>query len=386
MKPAFFCTVSVITMSLSILACKEKPVYEHRNPTVQITVNDDIDSGFAVSSYISEFEFVALQQTPKSIIGEINKIAVCDNKIYVVDRFVGNAVFVFDKKGQFLWRLGSLGHGEGQYSYPHDIIVDSVRHEVKVLDSENMRINVYSTKDGRFLYTKSLNFKSSRFTETSKFTFFIGSNESLIATVDNGNKNVARFFPRKAGLARPSYESFHAVNDSVLLFQINYVDTIYRIQDDLIFPYVSINYGKEGVPPGDIDKYGGRDPSKSYQEKRITYRYYFETNGYIFFTFIQNKRLYANLYSKSLKTIKTFPYDAVKNDITFEDHFPVIQATTRQGDFVAVVNGNMMTSRITNALQSTKIDSSLLKKIVKLKSEQDPEKTINPVLMFFKFK
>jgi hypothetical protein len=55
----------------------------------------------------------------------------------------------FTKDGKYLGAWGTLGTGEGQFSIPHGIVIDS-KDRLYVADRNNARIQVYST-DGKLL-------------------------------------------------------------------------------------------------------------------------------------------------------------------------------------------------------------------------------------------
>ena len=56
---------------------------------------------------------------------------------------------VFDEKGGFIHVIGSSGRGDGQLSYPYDVVVDS-QGNYFVADSNNHRVSVFDS-NGQFL-------------------------------------------------------------------------------------------------------------------------------------------------------------------------------------------------------------------------------------------
>lgn len=67
-------------------------------------------------------------------------IAVDSQYVYVVDH--SNRIQVFDKEGQFVMAIGSSGSGPGQLNKPEDIEVDS-SGRIYVADSGNNRIQIF---------------------------------------------------------------------------------------------------------------------------------------------------------------------------------------------------------------------------------------------------
>ena len=79
-----------------------------------------------------------------------NDVAIAPNgDLYVSDGYGNNRVVVFDKNGKFIRAWGKLGGGQGEFSQPHSIVLDS-KGRVYVADRNNSRIQVFDSK-GKFL-------------------------------------------------------------------------------------------------------------------------------------------------------------------------------------------------------------------------------------------
>jgi len=79
-----------------------------------------------------------------------NDVAVAPNgDLYISDGYGNNRVVVFDKNGKFVRAWGKLGQGQGEFSQPHSLVLDS-KGRVYVADRNNSRIQVFDPK-GKFL-------------------------------------------------------------------------------------------------------------------------------------------------------------------------------------------------------------------------------------------
>jgi len=70
-------------------------------------------------------------------------------RLYVADP-PAHQVVVFDLSGRYLFRFGSFGQGQGEFSYPHGLTVSPLG-EVLVADTGNARVQVFDG-DGHYLY------------------------------------------------------------------------------------------------------------------------------------------------------------------------------------------------------------------------------------------
>lgn len=366
---------------LFFFSCNEK---DNNIPNLNIInlKETPIETGNKVSDLIYNFSFIKLETSQECLIGEINKIVQFQEKLFILDRFNASAVFAFDTTGKFLFKLGSVGKGAGQFIYPHDLNIDSANKQILLLDSENHRINKYKIENGEFISSIQIPFLTTRFIKYGDFYGFVGGgkNENLIITNKNF-KPLMNFFPREVGLIKSPHESFHIISDSLLLFQLNYKDTIYKIIKDRVLPYRRIEYGKSGISFIDFKSLSkGEKILEKYKDKRITYRYYFETTNTLFFTFLQNNFYYMVIVSKSDDTVKIIPYDKVVNDITYENNFPVILSSNTYGYFISIVDTEFIEKKgISNLGQH-------INRLSNRKLEMNSNKIKNPTLLFFKFK
>jgi hypothetical protein len=116
-----------------------------------------------MSEIISEFKAIKLEFTDQSMIGDIRKIVIHDNRIYVLDTFGAKSVMVFGMDGKFIHRIGTNGKGPGQYLLPKDFVIDD-KNEIEIID--NQRINIYSLK-GEFNRNHKISFGSENFMNIS---------------------------------------------------------------------------------------------------------------------------------------------------------------------------------------------------------------------------
>ena len=75
-------------------------------------------------------------------------------KFFVTDKN-SNCVKVFDERGQFLYKFGEKGHGDGQMDTPYGLCVDK-HNNVLVCDARNIRIQQF-TLEGAFTGKTSSN-------------------------------------------------------------------------------------------------------------------------------------------------------------------------------------------------------------------------------------
>ncbi|MDR0558983.1 MAG: 6-bladed beta-propeller [Prevotellaceae bacterium] len=101
-------------------------------------------------------EVIKLGRDPDLPVGHIDKIAVAENRIFVLDRTYSKFLFVYDRQGNFLYKIGEKGNGPGEYySSPKDFHIDESHKTLTVFNSEMKTLFTYNW-DGRLIETRVL--------------------------------------------------------------------------------------------------------------------------------------------------------------------------------------------------------------------------------------
>lgn len=107
------------------------------------------------TEFMKDVSFVPLETTDESIIGYITQIEFTDSFIFVnADR---KKILQFDRDGNFIQRIGSLGKGPMEYLEARDICV--IDTSIYILDYRKILCYSFS---GRFLYSKGFNLSSGK--------------------------------------------------------------------------------------------------------------------------------------------------------------------------------------------------------------------------------
>ena len=94
------------------------------------------------------------------LIGEITKVWITPTHIIVADRFQAQAIFIFDRQGEFQAVIDNLGRGPTEYLKISDVVLTPDKKRIAILDSYKMVLLYYDLR-GTFLYKKKIPFLSS---------------------------------------------------------------------------------------------------------------------------------------------------------------------------------------------------------------------------------
>lgn len=381
-------TAIFLLLGFSNIDCKDWKDTKYINVVHNIKVNNSLNyNHLFLDSIIKDMHLIPLKCNGQVTLKEIDKIIVYESKFYILDRFQGQGVFVFDSAGNFLLRVGSIGKMKGQYMYPLDILIDSSKKELMILNSDFGAINVYDVNTGNFRYSLNNPNSASRFSKITGGEWWLSGGDSkfnLTLTSSKLSKEI-EFLPKKNGMPKMAYESFLHIGDSLNLFVCNYTDTVYRFIGNKVYPYVWLNFGDSGVTyeqAKSIKKF--EDITKKFPEKKIFYRYYFQNNTHIYFTYIKDRKLNGVIYDINKKTSIAFPCESVTDNSLFNNNFPVIVSTDNNGNFIAISDSYLLNIALKEGKKSTELLSN--KRILDTLKINDIANCSNPVLFIFKFK
>ena len=92
------------------------------------------------SDFFSEVEFVPLETTKNSMIGEIFTVRMYADTLFVFDQNIAKTLFLFTRDGKFIRKIGNLGKGPGEYIYPTDFNVNLKNRTVSFLARNSNKI------------------------------------------------------------------------------------------------------------------------------------------------------------------------------------------------------------------------------------------------------
>lgn len=155
----FHCKMRIVFINYFMIilftSCTSQEVNNNAAPNVKndnfksILINsDDILEEYDPTEIISQIDYVHLELIEDNIIGQVDKVIKFDNKIFVLDRTKAKSVFCFRADGKYLFKVGALGRGPGEYRELEDIVIDQKEKEIGLLSRSE--ILWYNVNNGEF--------------------------------------------------------------------------------------------------------------------------------------------------------------------------------------------------------------------------------------------
>jgi hypothetical protein len=321
---------------------------------------------------IQSLEYLPLETTAESLIGEISKIIIKHNRIFIGDFFIAKALFVFDMQGKFLFKVGRRGNGQGEYINLFDFDVFS-NGDIYLWDAVVGKFLVYD-KNSLYRRDVKMEYKFLSFCIVNDKLYFApqirndGTIASNLALYEYAKKECVTIIPERGEvydnlhLARYSPYSFF-YSDTSVYYTPQFSDVIYVI-DSMVHPAIRLNNIQ--LPPQNVieqwNTHYDQPPNTlaQYSQYLKGVVYIFETSSYITFSAVME-------YHKQIVYCKKT-----------HRNFSVLPATKFFGiDLIIACHSN----KFITAFHPEEKHSQLIEREHLLVKEDD-----NPVLVFFDFK
>jgi hypothetical protein len=213
---------------------------------------------------------IVLETAQNSLIGEmIDKLYAMDSILIIADFSEAKSVFIFNRGGKFLHKIGQRGHGPGEYVSVSDFCVDTVGKIIYILDRDTDRIHKYEIYSGKHIKSIKLSRKLSD--GHSTYSYIDYKNNALYVSVSGHNftNNEENFLLHKidsdSGETVESWldareynkgkinikQPFMHTNQKDVQYNTMFMNAIMSVSENEVTPFLTF-IGKEMISEEDI--------------------------------------------------------------------------------------------------------------------------------------
>ncbi|ADQ79711.1 hypothetical protein Palpr_1566 [Paludibacter propionicigenes WB4] len=336
------------------------------------------------SEVISNYSFIRLETTEESLIGTVNQIEIVNDKIYILDNYASQGLFVFSITGKFLAKLTHRGNGPGEFISPYSFYIDKNGY-LLLYDMQLSRLLKYDSNSLKFIEEVKMPFRS------AKSFYVLPSDDLYLYYGDKGNRdfketNILIVSDKKGKVHKqflkttPSENIFHGSETDFYSFSGDsyfypyFSNKIYLVKKDTVQCKYELLFGDNKMVDEELFlKYkNDRDFMKEIimgDDNWIRLLYVYENDTNLVVKYYIKKDFYMGIYNKISQEVVNFKCSTVTDDIGIGGVFPLPKG--RYGNrFIAQINYSDIHK---DALKDEK-----LKAIVKVSSEDT-----NPILMIY---
>lgn len=336
----------VILFLFTVLSCKNKEIVYISDATPVVINLGSKASHESIVDYVDRLKVINLETKGNSLISEawgIQRILYIRDKIFILDgKYM--AVKVFDEKGKYLYSIGRLGLGSGEFVRIEDLQYYPAHNSLMILCNKPSKIAEYSL-EGRLISESKLDFFSTAVAFPSAKTryYYVNQNKNKksgrknLLLTDSSNTILSSVFDMPQNIqATIKFSGGLYTVDNSIFFNPAFSNTYYIIKNDTIKPAYRVDYGDKNIPTGlkeaallnNLIKYG------------FQYNSFVKTNDYIGFNYLDNKvsSAFYNLHSGKILTsnAKVDSLNMLFGNLMFvsENDYIVVLDTRKMEDFL----------------------------------------------------
>lgn len=305
-----------IVFSLFLCGCTQKQSESNESSgmeTIPITDFETYNGRF--SEFAEAVEMIPLEFTDESILGEIKKVVLSEDFIFVMERFNSAGIYTFDRSGKFLYRIGSRGQGPEECADVDDFSINEKDRLIYIYDSVRKKVFVFSF-DNEFIKTIPMDYSATNM-EYQDGLFYLYREDarygvplySLVIKDINGDL-VEKYYPM-SDLPK-SHDCVFCKRENDILFAQDMNDSVFVLSGGKLSPVYYIDYKDRSMAPEDrMDiKHDVRRSIDVLLEKRTIagIQGVFEIHDKVFIKSVNVIVPVLTIYDKVKKEVKTYQY------------------------------------------------------------------------------
>lgn len=248
--------ILILVVFASTISCKN----EKSPQNFSINLKQNLILKFSDKLEIDKL-FCLNKQNRDFFISDVSKVVISDNYLFILDNYSTQNIFVFDKNGSFVKKLGFVRDG-GPESYLK--LIDLVIDESKIIVIADAKVMFFDLKSLAFLYSKNLQTPIIKLAKLKdKYIAQTFEKNTLVVLDKNFNKQNS-FLELQPIFSIQSTEPF-SYDGKNLFFHRYFENNYYRISnngvDTLSFKfkgfnnYRNLDLKKEIFNPSEIETY-----------------------------------------------------------------------------------------------------------------------------------
>ncbi len=393
------CYILVVFFILTQISCNYNTIssetkYYIEN-TLEFDLEKDVKGSKSLLSLIDNIKFMELKSNKDFLLGSISKVVLSNEFVYVMDK-ISKSLFKYNKNGEPLLKISSIGNGPGEYIELSDFTVKN--DTIIILDSSSSSLLFYD-KLGKFI--KKINPKSTSkkmaifnnliyLYNANQVPFFSNDNVKII---DFEGNNISDCFKIPSYLKNKGFsirKPFDIDKDDVTFIN-NFDSNIYSVGVDSIYIKYKLDFKKNNLKKSFLEKNKDTNiglllQNISKKGKVFAIDYLNKTSDFISFIFLYKGKSHYAYYD--LKNKKKGVYKSNKIDkssyINMLQHMVFNTFESNEDMFISRFNISMLEKWDISTIKSfgENIKTENIEALYKMRDGSEH----NPFLIFINFK
>lgn len=347
---------------------------------VQVNIDPTGGESYSFDSLIDDISYIRLETNDDCLIGNIHQILCTNDYVFILDAFVANSVYCFDKQGRFIRKIGKMGQGPGEYFRLCKIALTSDQKQIVLYDWN--RLHYYDLK-GNYIKGVSPGFYANDI-ELVNDEFIAGFKEAGIG--DDPKRRMLAVYDKDFNLLYREFptfynEFFHMNNGmhplrsfgSEIYLQEPWTHSVYKIEKERCYEKYRINIVGGGYPerPDDMDE----DTFLKISGTKFHFKDYVLLKDYALFYFSKDGLTWSPFVIYSHKTRRTYRCNGESSNPLFFTHWVMNVPPVRYDDGTFLIpHPATEVMRMKNAIYNSPLinDTKLMKLYDGLTEDSNP--------------
>ena len=364
------------------------------SPCIKVNFNEMKDISETRSLFFKSFRRIQLETDTSMLIGNIDKIILNGDRIYIIDKNITSSIFIFNQNGRFVNKISRKGEGPNEYINLHDMFYDKIENTINIISwaGNGSQYKIMSfNRDGYKLmkqFSPELVFYQAERMKDGRYIFHSKNQSSLPGIsmdVSIYSNTLNRLFD---GIKIPSYILNKTLFSSQYLFEDKkgnfystsaYTTDIYKIESDSVCLYYHYDFGQYSLP--DEFKTAGKikDLVSNFQIHKYVIRidWFYENDESIFAIVLFNGNYKMEAFNKTSHLTKT--YSLSMNPFEFDSfgHFCCFS----NGNLIALIDAESLVRIFNTPPAGREKEVEAIKSQLKYPISEDD----NPILYIYEF-
>jgi hypothetical protein len=270
--------IIILMLCALFLGCakQEKQIGENTNSNLRtILVPNPIDTkdvDIKDVDIIDNLEYIILEAKENSFFGQVSKLRVYQDKIFVLDRRYTQTVLIYSTDGKHIATIGNnKGQGPLDFVSLSNFEIDYVNDQLIIMDNFGQKFMIYDF-EGKFVKRIGSKFRVTDavllpngniiHAKSSNEHKLSGQSNSKIFILDDNQKIIKEGFEYddNKNIIYHSYDIIRSLENGGITFAPRLRDTIYTLTIDSMVPKYVIDYGNnKKISKQTIDNIGKYD-------------------------------------------------------------------------------------------------------------------------------
>jgi hypothetical protein len=322
--------IIVFTTSTILSSCNNSN--GAKQSCINLNLAPDNAKILSIKELSDKISLVKLKSPSNALIKNIYKYYEYDKKIFLGD-YDQKAIFIFNKQGDFLKKVGKYGKGPAEIVELSDFIINKEEKKIVIWDNGLKKRVIYDF-NGDYIKEEKIELVSRNFIKLSndKYALYSGLTSDFDINIVNKKGDIVNsFIPvEKYMFYLPvilNMEYFHQDDNGSITLLPCLSNIVYKVNEDIVVPKYQISFGENSMPdnyfkskihdsknkknrPEYIYKIFYRElPESNYAYKPHSFK---ESNLFIYVEYIyKNREHYAIVDKKNWnsKNIKSWSLD-----------------------------------------------------------------------------